>query len=528
MKIKEAVANFSHNASKGFRKTKPSSAEPAASLNKGAALTESASSKEDSPVQRPLAQNCPPEILLKIFHELSFENIKRARLVCKNWEEIKRDRIKITIKVDNSNELKDALKALRPGREARIQLQSSFKFKSGWENMQLATGVKSLDAGMCSELDDKKLAVLLKTFPNLEALDLGACYKLKFKLVDKWGNLKAVKKLNLACNGCSTDEGLLALLKGFCNLEELILAGNFGLKFDSVNEWPHFENVKKLDLSGVQNLDDKNLSTLLEKFPNLEELHLREEESLKFDSINQWPKLENFKKLDFSRNDHFTGEALLALLKKFSMLEELDISWCRQLNFNSIREWPNFENVKKINLCGNCHLTDAELSALREKFPNLEEINLGCCDGLKFNSLDELLDFENVKKLNLPVSEHLTDEKLPALLRKFPKLEELNLESCLLLKFDSLDGLRDLENLKNVKKLNLHHLDHLTDAKLSALLEVFPNLEELDLRRCDNLEFSSAHQWPNLINLKKIKVSGIWMRNAAHKKYPNVEVIKIE
>ncbi len=507
------------------RPISPSSAQPTSSLEVRETLSDLTSAGKLF-----LAQRCPPEIWLNIFNWLPFEDKKQASLVCQDWAGQAGKVIKIVVAVKTSEELKSALNSFRPGRESHLKFDSEFEFPSNWENMEPNEGVESLDIRCSIKLTDEKLPTLLEKFPNLKELQLSYCTSLKFDSVDKWPTLKHVKKLDLSMNHELTANKLAALLKKFPNLEMIKvvvtvktseelkvalnsfrLSGELHLKFDSKFEFsPNWENMKpnagieSLDIRWSVKLTDEELPTLLEKFPDLKELQLSYCTSLKFDSVDKWPALKHVKKLDLSMNDQLTDNKLAALLEKFPDLEELQLYKCSNLEFNSVDKWPTLKHVKKLNLSINKKLTDDKLAALLERFPNLEELDLSNCTHLKFNSMHEWPALKHVKKLNLSGhGENLTSKKLIALLQKFPNLEELDLSDCTHLKFNSM---HEWPAFNYVKKLNLSgHGENLTSEKLIALLQKFPNLEELDLRYCEYLEFDSIYKWPALKNLKKIR-----------------------
>ncbi len=484
-----------------------------------------------SNIERSPAKECSPEILLNIFSRLPFKDIKQAHLVCKDWEIATREKIKVVVKAKNSENLKSALNSFRSGRESHIEFSDGFEFMPNWENIEPNAGVKSLTITSSynpSNLTDEKLVTLLQRFPNLEKLNLSSCRSLQFDSLDTWPTLNDVKELDLSWNMKLTDEKLAALLRKFPNLEKLDISGCSSLQFNSVDTWPTLNAVKELNLSDNDELTDKKLTALLQKFPNLEKLDLRGYNSLQLNSVDTWPTLNDVKELNFPLNTKFTDKKLAALLQKFPNLKKLDLRGYNSLKFNSVDMWPNLNAVKELNLSGNDELTSKKLAALLQKFPNLEKLNLSGCESLKFNSLNTWPTLNAVKELNLSANDELTDNKLAALLRKFPNLEKLNLRDCESLQFNSLNT---WPTLNAVKELNFSR-NELTDEKLTALLHKLPNLEKLDLRSCESLQFNSADTWPTLNAVKELNLFGNAELTdeklaALLQKFPNLEKLNL-
>ncbi|BBO60063.1 F-box-like domain-containing protein [Mycoavidus sp. B2-EB] len=356
--------------------------------------------------------------------------------------------------------------------------------------------IKELDFSNSGELTAEILTVFLKKCPKLEKLKLSGCRELRLDLIDI--SLENLKELDLSNDNLGfagnnlnlTGKQFVALLRKYPKLEKLSLSGCRDFEFDWVDKLSFFEglvfqNLKELDLSRNKHTDEQFVA-LSQKFPKLEKLYIAGCSSLTFDSIDTWPVFGNVTELSLASNPQLTDEQFVALRQKFPKLEKLNISET-SLTFDS---WPTLENVTELNFARSRQLTNEQLVALPQKFPKLEKLYISGCPGLGSDWLDAWPTLINVKELGFwDNKQQLTDEQLVAWLQKFPNLEKLSLGHCPGLKFGSVYA---WPTLKNLKKLDFVRDRLLSDGQLVALLQKLPNLERLNGKDPEVFKYSGG------------------------------------
>ncbi len=159
-------------------------------------------------------------------------------------------------------------------------------------------------------------------------------------------------------------------------------------------------------------------------------------------------------------------------------------------------------------------INDENLPALLEKFPYLEELSLSSKTFMEFNSVNKWPTLNNVKVACLSYNKNLVDKNLAILLKKLPNLEDLNLCGCEGLTFNSEN---EWLNLSGVKILKLSNHQYLTDENLSIFLSKFPKLEVLSLANCHKLKFNLVDKsqtssdlqlmWPTVNHIKELDLA---------------------
>uniref|UniRef100_A0A914WJP6 Uncharacterized protein n=1 Tax=Plectus sambesii TaxID=2011161 RepID=A0A914WJP6_9BILA len=177
-----------------------------------------------------------------------------------------------------------------------------------------------------------------------------------------------------------------------------------------------------------------------------------------------------------------------------------------------ISEGRDYEEIKRLNLCGNCFQTLEGLA----RFPALRDIDAS------FNELHRLACFLSVKatlqQLNVASNQICTADNLNSL----EKLQTLNMAGNKLEQFPILDRLihlreLDLSGNRLTKLPNLSHLPSLVsvslrELRISSLAEAakaLPNsLQSLDLSFNFIRDLSEALWLSHLRNLESLSFSG--------------------
>jgi hypothetical protein len=296
--------------------------------------------------------------------------------------------------------------------------------------------------------------------PNLEEIDLQSCLNFTdIGLINLLVNCKKLERINL-CNCIKIKLIGLENINTNKNLKEIILS--------TYSIYPH-----------EKTLTEHGLLKLLQFFPNLEKIDLTSRTNIKFLSesfnLNKLELKLKLKIINLSNTDINT-ENLIILLNNCPKLESIDLSICKQINFDSIFETLHINNtLRNINL-NQTLITDLGLLNLLMKFPKLEDISLKDCDLIQLE--DQQLDnrsFNKIKIINLNNTK-ISNAGLSKLLKLFPSLENISLEYN---EF-TLENL-NLENLYllNLKIINFSDCWNITDKGLQEFAKLVPNLEEI-------------------------------------------------
>ena len=306
------------------------------------------------------------------------------------------------------------------------------------------------------------LAGLALHLPRLEKLQIDSFYRLKDAgleaLLQMAGhNLTDLTLTDIKCTG----NGLAGLALHLPRLEKLEIAGALGFT-DTLGLGALLQmagqNLTYLSLSYIQ-FTGEGLTGLALNFPQLVKLNLGGCRRLTDAGLKEILLMPGEKLTDLNLScTEFTGQGLTGLALKFPQLEQLDLEGCERLTDAGLKEillMPG-EKLTDLNLSDNM-LTGNGLAGLALKFPQLKSLNLELCHRLTDAGLKEILLMPGEKLTDLNLSYNmLTGNGLAGLALKFPQLESLNLQRC--------DRLTDA----GLKEILLMPGEKLTDLNLSC------------------------------------------------------------
>ncbi|XP_054783339.1 F-box/LRR-repeat protein 3-like [Prosopis cineraria] len=459
----------------------------------------------------------------------------------------------------------------------RIDLsQSKFFSCNGLLNLAMkCKNLVELDLSNATELRDAAASVVAQ-FSNLEKLWLGRCKLItdmgigciavgcrKLRLIClKWcvgvGDLGveliAIKCNELRCLDLSylpiTDKCLPSIFK-LQHLEDLVLEGCFGIDDDNLDVFKQgCRTLKKLDISGCQNITHTGLSALTSSFGYLEQLTLADGSPVTLalaDGLNKLAMLQSIildgclvtssglmaignscislKELSLSKCVGVTDEALSLVVSKQRDLRKLDITCCRMITDISIASIANScinLTSLKMESCGlvpreafiligqRCHslkdldLTDNEIDDEGLKSisscAGLSNLKLGIC----LNITDRGLSYvgkccSKLKELDLYRSTGITDSGISGIARGCPELVMINAAYCTAITDSSLLSLSQCSKLKT---LEIRGCTLVTSIGLAAIANKCKLLTCLDIKKCYNIDdrgmISIAHFSQNL------------------------------
>ncbi len=212
-----------------------------------------------------------------------------------------------------------------------------------------------------------------------------------------------------------------------------------------------------LDLSGLPNLSDSDLKTILDKASGT-----------RITSIN----LSSCSKIT---------DAGLAHLSNLTSLSLLDLGYCRNITDAGLAHLSKLTLLSLLDLRGCTNITDAGLAHL-SKLTLLSLLDLGWCSNITDAGLAHLVTLTSLSSLNLYWCNNITDAGL-AHLSKLTSLNSLMLAGC-----ENITdaGLAHLSKLTSLRSLNLSVCTNITDAGLAHLVTL-SSLSSLYLGRCDKI-----------------------------------------
>ncbi|KAK7390271.1 hypothetical protein VNO78_25570 [Psophocarpus tetragonolobus] len=356
------------------------------------------------------------------------------------------------------------------------------------------------------------------------------------------------------------------------HLEDLVLEGCFGIDDDSLEVdllKQGCKTLKKLDISGCQNISHIGLSKLTSVSGGLEKLILADGSPVTLSLTDDLSKLSmlqsivldgcpvtseglraignlciSLRELSLSKCLGVTDEALSFLVSKHKDLRKLDITCCRKITDGSIASIANSCTSLTSLKMESCTLVSQEAFVLiGHKCYYLEELDLtdneiddeglmsiSSCSrlsslkiGICMNITDRGLTYvgmrcPRLKELDLYRSTGITDLGISAIACGCPGLEMINTSYCTSITDKALFSLSKCSNLKI---LEIRGCLLVASIGLAAIAMNCRQLSRLDIKKCYNIDDSGmiplAHFSQNLrqINLSYSSVTDVGLLSLA-------------
>ncbi|KAL5133220.1 F-box/LRR-repeat protein 3 [Glycine soja] len=357
------------------------------------------------------------------------------------------------------------------------------------------------------------------------------------------------------------------------HLEDLVLEGCFGIDDDSLDVdllKQGCKTLKRLDISGCQNISHVGLSKLTSISGGLEKLILADGSPVTLslaDGLNKLSMLQSIvldgcpvtseglraignlcislRELSLSKCLGVTDEALSFLVSKHKDLRKLDITCCRKITDVSIASIANSCTGLTSLKMESCTLVPSEAFVLiGQKCHYLEELDLtdneiddeglmsiSSCSwltslkiGICLNITDRGLAYvglrcSKLKELDLYRSTGVDDLGISAIAGGCPGLEMINTSYCTSITDRALIALSKCSNLET---LEIRGCLLVTSIGLAAIAMNCRQLSRLDIKKCYNIDDSGmialAHFSQNLrqINLSYSSVTDVGLLSLAN------------
>jgi len=346
--------------------------------------------------------------------------------------------------------------------------------------------LKNLNIRYCTLLTNKGLLQILQLCGSrLRSLDIQFTNITGENLSEYKGTLACLENLNMRNCEQLTNKGLLQILQ---------LCGS---------------TLRSLDILET-NITGENLSEYKRTLPCLENLNMRDCEQLTNKGLLQILQLcgSRLRSLNIQFTN-ITGENLSEYMTTLPCLENLNMSSCNQLT--------NKGFLQILQLCGSTlrsmvlygtHITGENLSEYKGTLPCLENLNMSYCKQLTNKGLLQILQLcgSTLRSLDI-LGTNITGENLSEYKGTLPCLENLEIRLCRLIN-------KGLLQILQLCGSTLRFLDisgtNVTGEYLSEYKGTLPCLENLDMGRCNQLTNKGLLQILQLCGstLRSLDISG--------------------
>ena len=364
-------------------------------------------------------------------------------------------------------------------------------------------GIEALDLHDLPGLTAQDLAVLARTCPNLKSLNIKNCSGVTGEALVELVKFKALKVLDF--QGSSL--GVVTAANASAALQEMLSKDTSSIPVLGILHTQRHV-LTRVDLHDLT-ITPQHLTALAKIFTDLRTLHLKNCH-LTNASMKEVAKFTKLEDLDITGNQDVTGAALVDLiqLKALKTLQLKDAAALKESEVDVgaiVRELVTHKtlssalvqklkemgpSVTQIDLNG-LSITQTELRALTQLFPNLRMLNLKNC-GLTDAHMTELARCRHLENLDVSLNKALTGASL-ASLAPLTKLKSVNLEGCTALTtFGNALQTFDTAVQKNVKKLLESKEKTTPPTPLTAEEKTLLNI----IKRCEQIPKAQIEKQP--------------------------------
>ena len=328
------------------------------------------------------------------------------------------------------------------------------------------------------------------------------------------------------------------------NLKEILSSGNLTEFFSYINQ--HGLEIKELDLTYLKLNNKKELEEIINKCPNLEYLHLKNN-IFAYLEARDGSFLEPLKGLIYLKSLRLCcsgiDDASFEYIKYLFSLQSLNLYDCHTLtdksihafadksiddsfNLNSLQSLhlesddsnlynkitdhglkplKNLVSLQSLSLNLSCsQISDAGLEHLKS-LNSLQSLNLSNCHQISDVGLEHLKGLNSLQSLNLSGCYQISDVGLEHL-KGLNSLQSLNLSGCYQISNTVLEFLKDLDSLQSLNLSNCHQINNASLEHLKSL--VF--LQSLDLSYCHQISDTALEFLKDLDSLQSLKLNSCY------------------
>jgi len=370
-------------------------------------------------------------------------------------------------------------------------------------------GLKNLDLSGCKLITDATIYEIAARCRNLEDLNLTYCNKVSSDAIIALAkgcpelsslNLERFYYLYGSRIGGPINDAALTALGNHCskllklNLQSLSRFTDVGI-IALANGCPKLQSV---NLSCCPSeISDAAIEALAENCPDMQELHLWENKNITANAISRFT---NLRILNLSQTQSMNEEGLAEVARQNPNLEDINLFGCGWITTGQsiIALAQNCKRLKSVNLNGNLEsygvatpfITDEAVIALAKNCPDLKKLQLSGQEEITDRSIKALVDNSSpIEKLHLSDCDKLTNNAINMIADNFPNITFLNLVStCDGMIMGSIGTkalLRLVNNCPNLQQLYLEGTGSVwlnMDSVVLELADKCPKLQTLNPR----------------------------------------------
>ncbi|KAK3249740.1 hypothetical protein CYMTET_40845 [Cymbomonas tetramitiformis] len=282
------------------------------------------------------------------------------------------------------------------------------------------------DVGGCPLVNDDCIIRLARGCPRLMHLNLARCQVGNIAVLAVVNYCPELRYLNLARCKKMTNDAVRTIGHANSKLQTLIFDSNRCLGDSGIQALANCVLLQSLSINDSKMTDD-SLTLLAEHCPKLRSLDIRGSSSITEESIN-------------------------SVLAKCSLLEQLDLSFCKYIDTH----WGCNQicNVKRLCLASLPRMTDDTLKMVACNWPCLQELDIRCSQQITSEGLVFLAkNCPRLTTVNIDFCPLVTDEALFQFVASLTHLTHLGIAGCLQLSDEAV--IHIIERCISLKYLRL-------------------------------------------------------------------------
>ncbi|KAJ4980185.1 hypothetical protein NE237_010965 [Protea cynaroides] len=306
-------------------------------------------------------------------------------------------------------------------------------------------------------LRSELLTTILDRYPSVSRLDLTLCPRITDNSLIVISSIckSTLRSIDLSRSKCFSQVGLSNLVLNCSSLVELDLSNGTELTDSAAAAIAEAKNLEKLWLVRCKLISDLGIGCIAVGCKKLRLINLK-----------------------WCLGVTHLGVGLLAI--KCKEIRSLDLSYV-PITKKCLPSILQLQHLEELVLTGCLGIDDGNLATLKQGCASLQTLNMSCCQNVTHEGLSFLTNGAgNLRQLILAYGSTVT-LALAETLQKFPKLESIKLDGCLV----TSDGLKAIgDYCVSLRELSLSKCSGVIDEGLSSIVIKHKELRKLDITCC--------------------------------------------